>query len=228
MPAPVNVKLQAPTITIPDWPQQAKQWEDLNQALGGNPGFYPLTIKVAYVIGVIHDICESVSLLLKASNVAATYIPAYGVFASGVELLGRCIKGNPSDEGSGDDLKIGFRQLRPSAKKEVVKTSKHTYTRGELVALRHFASHGQAVSKAGAATTHHFGSIDTELLGQMLPLVRDGLERYWSELQVSEVLCNRLARANIIALRDWPVLNSWTRFQQSSVTAIFDKFDWNV
>ena len=115
MTAPVNVKLQEPTIPVRDWADQAAQWVALNHDLGGNDEFYPLTVKAAYVIGVIHDLCECVSLLLSPkAKVNVTYLPAYGVFASGVELLGRCINGNMTDTGSSTDLERGFRWIIPS------------------------------------------------------------------------------------------------------------------
>jgi len=95
MTAPVNVKLETPTVSIPGWDEEAKEWMSLNATVQGNPDFYPLTIKAAYIIGVIHDICESVThLLAHRCARETTYIPAYGVFASGIELLGRCVRGN--------------------------------------------------------------------------------------------------------------------------------------
>ncbi|MGB3905234.1 MAG: hypothetical protein WBB22_09945 [Anaerolineae bacterium] len=95
MGAPINVKVENPTDAGTNWQAEVPRWRSLNKQIGGNPDFYPLTIKGAHVIGVIHDICESVSCLLRYPNARqTTYIPAYGVFASGVEILGRCIRGN--------------------------------------------------------------------------------------------------------------------------------------
>jgi hypothetical protein len=69
-----------------------------------------LTIKAAYVIGIIYCICESVSILLsKPEKLKFTYIPAYGEFASGVELLGRCLRGNHKTYGNSKDLEAGFK-----------------------------------------------------------------------------------------------------------------------
>lgn len=112
MAAPVNVKLKTPTVAIPNWNQAASYWMSLNAAVNGNPDFYPLTVKAIYVIGIIYDLCESVSHLLAHPNTkATTYIPAYGVFASGIELLGRCVNGNSTTRGSVADLKTGFKWL---------------------------------------------------------------------------------------------------------------------
>lgn len=93
--APVNVKLQSPTIQIRNWPEEASNWVRLNHEIGGNPDFFPLTIKGAYIIGVIHDLCQSIDILLYDSeNCIFTNMPAYGMLASGIDLLGRCIQGN--------------------------------------------------------------------------------------------------------------------------------------
>jgi len=241
MAVPVNVKLQTPTIAIPNWNQEATDWMTLNVAAHGNPDFYPLTVKAAYVIGVEHDICESVSHLLTHPSVkTTTYIPAYGVFASGVEVLGRCITGNSTTRGSSADLKTGFKWLVSSSQDTVpdshvlITTNSYAYTIEMLAALRHFAAHGQATSRVTASGTYQFGNIDYEILSKMPPLIANGLERYWHQLQQDEPLCNKLAEANIIALRSWPVLRSWMLFEKDefgryhSITEIFNRFDWRV
>lgn len=241
MTAPVNVKLQTPTVAISDWNQEATEWMNLNAAAHGNPDFYPLTVKAAYVIGVEHDICESVShLLTHPSAKTTTYIPAYGVFASGVEILGRCINGNSTTRGSVADLKTGFKWLVSSSYDTVpgthvlITTNSYAYTVEMLAALRHFAAHGQATSNVTAAGTYQFGNIDYEILSKMPHLIANGLERYWNQLQRDEELCNKLAEANIIALRNWPVFRSWMLFEKDesgkyhSITQIFNRFDWQV
>lgn len=241
MTAPVNVKLNTPTVTIPNWNQEVTDWMSLNAAALGNPDFYPLTIKAAYVIGVVHDTCESVSHLLAHPNAkTTTYIPAYGVFASGIELLGRCVNGNFTTHGSVADLKTGFKWLVSSSYNTVedsrilITTSSYAYTIEMLAALRHFAAHGQATSKITDAGTYQFGNIDYEILSKMPPLIANGLERYWNQLQNDEDLCNRLAQTNVIALRNWPVFRSWTLFERDesgthhSITEIFNRFDWQT
>ncbi len=67
MAAPVNVKLQHPTVHLKHWPVESTDWQELNAAVGGNPDFYPLTVKAGYVLGVIHDLCESIAILLRSS-----------------------------------------------------------------------------------------------------------------------------------------------------------------
>jgi hypothetical protein len=239
--APINLKLQAPTIHIPGWQQQAKEWMALNAAVQGNPDFYPLTVKGAYVIGVEHDICESVTrLLAHPSAKTTTYIPAYGVFASGIELLGRCINGNASTRGSVGDLKTGFKWLVTNSYDSVpdnhvlITTSAGSHTIDSLTALRHFAAHGQGTANMAGAGASQSGNIDFEILSRMPPLIADGLERYWNQLQRDDNLCNKLAQANVIALRNWPVLRSWSLFERDasgkyhSITEIFNRFDWRV
>src|SRR5437867_6993682 len=115
--APVNAKISDPTVIVPDWATQAQEWRDLNANAGGdihgNPDCDPLTIKAAYIVGVVHGLCESVAWLLHVSHAIreVTYLPAYGIFASGIELMGRCINGNATPAGSTDDLRMGFQWL---------------------------------------------------------------------------------------------------------------------
>ena len=89
MPAPMNFKLDRPSVTVPNWAVEEPLWVQLNQEIGGNPAFFPLTVKGAYVIGVIHGLCESVSILLERLPGVVSLMPAYGVFASAIEILGR-------------------------------------------------------------------------------------------------------------------------------------------
>lgn len=247
--APTNVKLQKPTIEMKGWDEDAQRWLTINSDVNGHPDFYPLTIKAAYVIGVIHTICESVSILLKDPQAKLiTYLPAYGVFASGIELLGRCINGDSSTNGSTKDLESGFKWLGASYFESyknsyktvpegivLIQTSKYMYTISNLVALRHFAAHGQATSKKIAKTNYYtFGYIDYEILAQFPPLLANGLESYWHELQSSDTLCNNLAKANVIALRKLPVFLSLSLFEKNSggdhqfISETFKKFDWIV
>jgi hypothetical protein len=241
MAAPVNVKLSQQSIQIKGWANQAKEWEKLNQSINGNPNFYPLTIKAAYVIGVIHSLCESVQYLLSHPNAKKqTYIPAYGVFASGIELLGRCIRGNNSTSGSTKDLTTGFKWLKAkenysSTNKSatLVTTKNASYTIEGLCALRHFSAHGQATANPNAPFTTSW-QIDFKLLEKMPPHIASGLEVYWSVLQRDDLYCKNLAMANVLPLRNWPVENSWVLFSKDrfgkhhSVEEIFNRFDWKI
>jgi hypothetical protein len=246
--APINVRLEIPTIPIVGWDAQARNWSSLNQDTGGHPGFYPLTIKAAYVIGVIYTLCESVSVLLGSPNAKVVgYIPAIGVISSGIELLGRCIEGNQRAMGSTVDLRIGYKWLAScfftdyrgnyqNVPLEIVllQTSNYHYTINNLIALRHFAAHGQATSREDIPGSYVFGYIDFEILEHIPHLLADGLEVYWNELMTNVNMCNNLARANVIALRRWPVFRSWSLFEMdqsgnySSITEIFSKFNWHI
>ena len=242
MVAPVNVKLEVPTIALPDWDKEAAQWMALNTQVRGNADFYPLTVKAAYVIGVVHTLCESVSVLLSHPRKREiTYIPAYGVFASGVELLGRCVKGNDDTRGATADLTTGFKWLvNPEYHQvpdthELITTSSRPHTIDMLAALRHFAAHGQATAQQTASGSFKFGDIDYEILEKVLPALAGGLGAYWNRLRQHEDLCNKLAQANVIALRSSPVLTSWRLFEKDkrtgrhlAVVEIFNKFDWHV
>jgi hypothetical protein len=230
---PVNVKLETPTART--WSAQAQAWRDLNEQVGGHPGFYPLTVKAAYVIGIVHDISETVSTLLRSSRAPeSSYLPAYGVFASGIELIGRCVNGNCGSSGSSKDLRTGFKWLVSSAvdaissAEVVIETPLRRYSADDLEALRHFAAHGQATTKL------NLQSIDFDILKPMPLKVADGLERYWNELNRSDALCEKLAAANVIALRGWPVFKIWDLFQGTpqtgtqTITQVFRVFDWSV
>lgn len=248
MTAPINVLLEHPTNRIEGWSEEAQKWVALNRESNGNPGFYPLTIKGAYVIGVIHTICETVSILVKYPNGKfITYLPAYGVFASAIELLGRCINGNSTTFKNTNDLETGFKWLASSFFEDyknsytnvpssivLVQTNQYKYTISNLVALRHFSAHGQATSREIGNGYYEFGYIDFEILRQFPPLLAKGLEKYWVKLRSDEEVCNRLANANIIALRNSPISLSWSLFEKDSfgnyhsIEELFKRFDWVV
>ena len=240
MAAPVNVKLQDPTVQFKHWPAESARWQELNAAVGGNPDFYPLTVKAGYVLGVIHDLCESIAILLRSSpNPAITYLPAYGILASGIDLLGRCISGERDVGGrSGSCIKTGLRWLTSGSDGGkhppliVVETSATKYSITDLVALRNFAAHGQAV--AHPQPMHGVQDLDYELVDGLKPLLATGLERYWNALQDDDGLCNALAKANVLAFRNWPVFRIWTLFERDekgdyhSITEIFNAFIWRI
>jgi len=240
MAAPVNVKLQHPTVHFRHWPAESAKWQDLNAAVGGNPDFCPLTIKAGYVLGVIHDLCESIAILLRSSpNPAITYLPAYGILTSGVDLLGRCISGERDTGGrSGSCIETGFRWIasgddgKTSPLMIVVETRAARYSVTDLVALRNFAVHGQAV--AHPQPLRGVRDLDYELVHALKPLLAAGLERYWNALQNDDGLCNALAKANVLAFRNWPVFRIWSMFERDaegdyhSITEIFSGFVWRI
>ena len=237
MSAPVNVHLPAPTVQIDGWEIQASQWAQLNRDVGGNPDFYPLTIKAFYIVGIMLGACQSVSILLRDPlSTASTYYPAYAVFSSAIDLLGRCIRGNANSKGTGKDLQTGLQWLAAPTLNDyvtvpvthiLVKTPIASYNISDLVMLRHFTAHGQAtVNKE----IHPF---DFFILEKIHPYVSPAMESYWALLQTNEVLCNQLAKANIRPYRNRPIFDTLLSFsadeygRYSSIGEVFAKFDWS-
>lgn len=236
-----NVKLGKPTVSVENWTKESRFWKALSRKAGGPSGLFSLTIKAGYVIGVIHDICQSVSHLLKHPKAKyTTYVPAYAAFSSAVALLGRCIRGNTDLWGSVADSQVGFKWLAGSDQvglrddTVVIETSRQEYTVDMLTALGYYAGQSGTTTKKKSSGTHHFGEIDPEILEKMPPLLAEGLDRYWNKLQTSERMCNKLAQARVIGLKDWPVLNNWLlrgREDADSVPSfsdVFGKFDWSL
>lgn len=103
----VPVSLADPSVTV----DNADTWIELNRLAKGNPGFAAVEIKSFYAIGLIDDICQSVDWLLKAQDAWPNkYLPAFALFASGVDLLGRCLTGNATPELKAN-LAVGFHYL---------------------------------------------------------------------------------------------------------------------
>jgi hypothetical protein len=199
-------------LTRPLWQREAQSWKELTAGVGGNTDLDALTIKALYVLGIIRANCQAVTALMDAEIlISAAFYPGYGVFASAVELLGRCIRGNNSDKGSSDDLVAGLQWLKaPTIKgyKQVqiadtlIQTSRN-YSIEELTQLRHFSAHGQAV--AGSAVQ----SFDYQILGKMPALLGDGIEGYLRELRANVGLKNNLVNARITPYRASPLINTW-------------------
>jgi hypothetical protein len=233
------------------WNQEAKEWHRLNKEAWGNQHFTAITTKALYVIGIIYTICRSVDVLLDVPDAREnTYIPAYGVFASGVEILGRCLRGHDAVSGAAvKNLKAGFRWLKAldyanyaTVKNSdvLVKTSSDSYTIDILADMRHFANHGHATTDKEKQAPYTLGEFDFEILGQLRPLLISGLERYWWQVNAdwgaNQDLCTKLGKANILAFRNWPVkqilrLFEWDPVAEKyySLTEVFSRFDdWYV
>ncbi len=245
MGTPIDVKYGEPTEVIDTWPEEKLQWIALNREANGNPEFKPLTIKASYIIGAIHGICESVECLLQNRDkyaIGKTYLPAYGVFASGVDLLGRCVKGESCARKV--CLVTGFKWLVNSDYENVddeyvlINTRNQEYSIKKLAALRHFAAHGQATNRD---IEQDIFEVDYEILDKIHPYFSNALARYWNELiydnkdnDIAEKLSNNLARANIIRFRSWPIFLSWSRFERDEfgkyhgIADIFGRFNWCV
>ena len=237
----VNVRLKKPTVKVQGWTKESRFWKQLCKGAGLSSRLYPLTVKAGYVIGAMYDIFQSVSHLLQHPNAKeTTYVPAYQVFSSAVELLGRCLRGNTDLWGSVADVQAGFKWLVNSQQvglhddTVVIKTSSQKYTVGMLTALGHYAGYGEIKAKSSSKAMRHAGNVDVEILQKMPPLLVGGLDRYWTELQGSERMCNKLAQARVVGLKDWPVLSCWLlRDGQGGVSVpcmsdVFGGFDWSL
>lgn len=210
------------------------EWETLRTQANGNPAFDALEVKAFYVYGLIYDICQSVQVLANQSNfMPDLYMPAYAVFASGIELLGRCLQGDANESGTaGQNISTGFYFLvshsptAPASPQSTifVTTSIHSYSITDLVALRNFTAHGQAANRNLPAI------IEPELLGEFPPLIGSAMETYWSRLLTEVTYCEKLGTANVrpIPNRSVPVEKILRLFSGGSAGDPFYVFDWRV
>jgi len=236
MPRNVPVSLANPNLAVAN----ADQWVELNKLAGGNPEFTAVEIKAFYVVGLLDDICQSVDWLLRAPDAwPDKYLPAFSLFASGVDLLGRCLTGNMTDDHN-ENLKVGFHYLakpnpEPPAKAlsraeaeatVVAPTNIHQYTVADLVALRHYTAHGQATTRGGLPGLH------VELLDGFPKLIGKAMNTYWDGLQSHDEYCIRMANAKFEAYRERvePLKDTLEYFSHpgNSIGGLFYKLDWQV
>lgn len=236
IPAPVNVLLQSPTIPIIDWDVQAAKWVQLNKEVGGNLDFYPLTVKAFYVIGIMLGSFRSVALLLQDPHIiSSTYYPAYAVFSSVIDLLGRCIQGNSNTKGITEDVKAGFKWLAAPDfprydsipdKEILIETPISPYSISDLTMLRHFTTHGQATTSSDIPPFDYF------ILDRISAKIPPAMESYWALLQSNVDLCNRLAQADVKPYRNRPIFDSLWSFSADSsgkylsIGQAFARIDW--
>ena len=249
----VPVSLKDPHASV----YNAAEWKDLRDSLA-NMRFTPVEIKAFYMIGLILEICTSVDCLLKVSSLSENvhplahqvfasggrYLPAFGIFASGVELLGRCLTGNDTPEVN-ENLRVGFHYLaRPDKvpllcnippNTEVVATSR-SYSIQDLINLRNYAAHGQstvgekdASRKRGPASK--LPGIERDLFGRLPEKMGNAIEVYWASLQEDAEHCRRLAKARIDPYRNrvGPLQHVIGYFGQTpppSAGSLFYKFKW--
>lgn len=228
-----NVALSATTSAIPEWRAEVPCWEVLYSDAHMSTPVNPLTVKARYVTGIVLAHCRSVEILLGERHlISTTYVPALGVFASAVDLLGRCINGDSNPSGNNNEnLWTGFKWLHtpdPASYQSVSKTdilvttSNGPHTIEELFYLRHYSVHGQAINKAA----HTYGAdpnrpvpvnrhadcpiqdLDYLILGELPLVMGTALEAYLSELKTNNVLAAKLAKAGVLALLGRPVFDS--------------------
>jgi len=232
-----DVILSATTSAIPEWRAEAPCWEVLYSDAHMSAAVNTLTVKARYVTGVILAYCRSVEILLRREHlISTTYLPAFALFASAVDLIGRCVTGNSTNYPKKlrqdlDDVTIGFKWLAaPSASRyeavkvsqDLVKTRSGKHSIDELVALRHYCAHGQAmhnlVDRYGmnpnrlVPTNRHVDcpmqNLDYLLLGEMPPVIGEALEAYLTELRTSDALAANLAKAGVLPFLDRPIFDS--------------------
>jgi hypothetical protein len=229
----MNFKLADESINVADWQNASSSWKNLNEDMGVDASLTPLEIKALYLLGTMFNICESVSFLLNERDFArqVSYIPAYGIYASGIELLGRAVQGEESSYRS--CLSYGLQWLcKPTLQDYincgsntlVIGTDQRQYSIEELKYMRNYAAHGQAVST--------YYTIDYKIIFELHQLLKVGLSNYWKALQDSEDLCNRLAKANIIPFRGINLIKFVSLMNKNSsaqnvVNRIFEQFDVN-
>jgi len=235
----------------------AADWEHLQTGIA-NAQFTAVEIKAFYAIGLILEICASVDCLLKADSpsenghplayqvfsLGGRYLPAFGVFASGIELLGRCLTGNDTAQVN-ENLRVGFHYLAsPDATPllnnipvctEVVATSR-SYTIQDLIDLRNYAAHGQSAVGQRDATGRLVPmssppGIEGELFTPLPRKMGGAVGTYWAKLQNDANHCTRLARARIdpYSNRIGPlqhVVGYFGRTPYQPASSLFDRFTW--
>lgn len=224
-----------------NWDDQRLAWSDLASGIISDGTFDPLTIKALYVAGLIGDLCSAVNILLAPQNsTVTTFYPAYAIFASTVELLGRCVTGNDTEHRNRKDLTSGFQWLADSSIETytsisddhvLIRTINFPYTIKELKAMRHFAAHGQAVMQTKDFKFDY--DFDPLVLGQFPPILANAMEAYLSQLTTSEALSANLATASILPLQSQPILEAaWTLMSSKEsfpaiVAKAIGRMDWS-
>ncbi len=226
-------RLADPNIII----DNQDKWEHYKTLAQANLIFTPLEIKAFYVIGLIDDICQSVQCLLKCKDAwPEKYLPAYSLFASSVDLLGRCLTANQTTRG-GENLRVGFwyifyptlspppQRLDPSLYSvDLITSQGNTYNVEDLRSLRNFTSHGQA-------TVNTLPSVDNKLLSHFPKALGNAMETYWSALQDDRQYCSRLGGALIepYSNRVAPLLKTLKYFSSGlPVGDLFFRLEWDV
>jgi hypothetical protein len=256
----VPVCLKDPYIPV----YNADRWLALSKLAEVNPEFTAVEIKSFYMIGLIVEICASVDCLLKANNLSeknhplavqifnagGRYLPAFGVLASGVELLGRCLTGNKTAQ-TNENLNVGFYYLvKPSSnplrssipEKTVVVTTEHfSYTIEHLISLRNYAAHGQSVmgekikdeitGKKQVIPTSNLPGIDRGVFKEFPKLIGNAIDTYWLSLIDDEKHCIKMGRARLdpYSNRVQPLQHIISYISQKphpSMGSVFYKFDW--
>ncbi len=238
----------------------ALEWENLKNSIA-NPGFTPVEIKGFYVLGLILEICESVDCLLKANSLSGKshplayqvfasggrHLPAFGIFASSIELLGRCLTGNGTIDVN-KNLNVGFHYLaKPDPAPlldnipmeiHVVNTTR-PYSIQDLIDLRNYAAHGQSTvgeqdaSGKKRVPKSNLPGIERELFDKLPHKMGQAIDVYWIALVNDGEQCRRLAKARIDPYnnRIGPLKHVISYFGQippQSAGSLFNRFNWKT
>jgi hypothetical protein len=226
-----HLKLQTPTVELSSWENEAILWKQLVLELDCNLNLSSLESKLIYLLGTLLSINESVGCLLIRKDFARqiSYVPAYGIYASAIELLGRSVRGEIAHHKSClvEGLKWLSNPSHPnylsvSENHPLIQTSQKSYSLSDLRSLRNYSAHGQA--------TADYCNIDYEIISSLHPIFKAAISCYCSALSVSDELCNNLAKANIVPLRGMPILKAAISINEvsdchSNLGSIFDRFD---
>jgi len=243
------VPLTPPPINLPDdqilssaWDAQtASLWAQLNLGVNGHPGLTALTVKAIHVLGVAYQHARAVDILQTSQASKETiWLPAFGAFASSVELLGRAFNGNAHKRDS-THLKRGFELvLNADASGLIARTATpddklrktlgtREYSVKTLAQIRHFAAHGQAnANETGRVPS----TVDRALLPAVKPMFAAALERYWAALNTDLDARKALAEAKIEPIRAGAigdllkVLQGTPSSGPRSLTQLFDSLRW--
>jgi hypothetical protein len=215
----VPIRLADPNAPV----YNESQWRNI-QNLVANTEFTPLEIKAFYVLGLIFEICESVDCLLKApapsrhdhpvadqvSTSGGRLLPAFGIFASGIELMGRCLTGSETVD-LNENLRVGFHYLAKPSKLPLLKNipvdrvvfiTSRPYSVQDLIDLRNYAAHGQSTvgekdpSGKRLVPKGNLPGIERELFTQLPDKTAQAVAEYWTWLLNDADHCTRLAKAS--------------------------------
>jgi len=237
----------------------ASEWESLRN-LVANRGFTPVEIKGFYVLGLILEIFESVDCLLRMKSLSKNshplahqiftsggrYLPAFGVFASGAELLGRCLTGNETISVN-QNLNVGFHYLaQPNVvplldsipmEIEVVHANR-SYSIQDLIDLRHYAAHGQSTVAGKNISGNRdpkisLPGIERDLFVELPDKMGKAIDIYWIALINDKEHCRRLAKARLDPYnnRIGPlrhVISYFSKHPPQSAGSLFTRFKWRT
>jgi hypothetical protein len=172
------------------------EWRAAGQ-ISPDQALTPFAAKALYAFGMMRHLIESAGwALTHKPPYQCFYISAYLLSCGAIELLGRCVSGDESeDRGAGRRLRCGLRRIASLPQDSddtsvVVATNHWHYTIGNCVALRNFCAHG---ASAGEVT------IDVELVDEILKKLSNAMDDYWGQLvtPVNNDLRESLSRAAI-------------------------------